>query len=77
MLVEWGERGIWVVMASLISGHRLQELQPQKKSRLDALDRSFMRTSTPLRARTQNRTLERMSVSRATPALSIQEIVDE
>ena len=51
--------------------------QAQKKSRLDTLGRSSMRTSTPLRAGTQNLTSRRTSMSRATPVSSIKEIVDE
>ena len=51
--------------------------QPQKKSRLDTLDCSSMRTSAPLKAHTQNLTSECMPVSRATPASSVKEIVDE
>lgn len=51
--------------------------QPNKKSRLDALGRSSMRPSTPLRATTQGLTSRNMSMSRATPALGLNKIVVE
>ena len=50
--------------------------QPHKKSRLDAVGRSSVRPSTPLRAATQGMS-SRMSMSRATPASSIKHFNDE
>ena len=51
--------------------------QPNKKSRLDALGRSSMRPSTPLRAATQDLSSRNMSTSRGTPASSLKKEVDE
>ena len=51
--------------------------QPHKKTRLNTLGRSSMRPSTPLRAATQGMSPGHMSTSRATPAPSTKNIIDE
>ena len=51
--------------------------QPQKKSRLDALGRSSMRPSTPLRAATQGLISRYVSTDRATPGSNLEKKVDE
>ena len=51
--------------------------QPHKKTRLDALGRSSVLPSTPFRPVTQSLVSRHMSMSRATPASSLQKEVDE
>ncbi len=51
--------------------------QPKKKTRLDALGRSSMRPSTPLRAATQGLSSRHMSMSRATPVSGLKKEYDE
>ena len=73
-LASFADMGVWERSTDLTGS---DSEQPKKKSRLDALGRSSTRPSTPLRAATQGLKARHMSMSRATPASSLEKKVHE